>query len=515
MILPVTPSPSGTEAPATEQHFRTDHLLRNLRGRAVSASLITAAAQTGKLLLSIVSAVVLARLLTPADFGLVSMVAVVGTFLRILKDAGLSTATVQQENITHAQVSNLFWINVALSAFMGLFVAALSPAFAWFYRDPRLVSVTLAFSITFGISGAVVQHQALLKRQMRFKAIAFVDITSASLGLLVGIAMAYSGCAYWSLVGMQFATTLIELVLTLSVCAWRPQRPTRGSKTRPLLRFGASLTFASLLSLLARGSDILLIGRFYGADAVGVYSRGLALLLRPVEQMIGPIEAVFTPILSRLQDDPSRYRRTFLQAYGAVALVSFPAAALLMALSRPLVIVLLGPKWEQVVPVFGWFTVAGLVLPLYCLGMCLLTAQGRGRDIVIMGLIFSVTTIGSIIFGLQFGPVGVASALSCAILLIRLPVQNYLVGRRGPVSTADLWAVLLRYLPNCVIVFGVAYLGGRLLPSNSAPVLQLCFCALLGVIASVLLTLAVPSQRREALGVWELLKPSALRLFKS
>ena len=505
------PAPSKNEQDGCDRHFRTDHLLGDLRKRAVSGTLVTTAAQASKFGLHLISAVVMARLLTPEDFGLVAMVTTVTGFLLIFKDAGLSTATVQRAEITHAQVSNLFWINVGVSAALSLIVAALAPVVAWFYRDPRLVAVTLALASAFAVSGAVVQHQALLNRQLRFKAIALIDISSVTIGLLVGIVMACMKLKYWSLVGMQLSIGLAELVLTLWTSGWRPQRPTRGTGTVSLLRFGASLTVASVFRRIASVSDNLLVGRWYGADAVGLYSRAAVLFMRPVEQLVMPLEAVFTPVLSRLQGDPARYRRTFLQVYGAVALLSFPAAGLFLALSRPLVLVLLGPKWEQVVPIFAWFTIAALYFPLYYAVMWLLNTQGRGKDIMTAGLILSIATLASVIAGLPFGPVGVAAALSCVGLLVRLPVQFYIVGRRGPVTTADLWAVALKYLPNWGVVLGVTYLTRRVLPADCSLVLQLCICASTGILAGIVLMLGLPWQRREVLRLCDLLKPLILR----
>lgn len=514
-LLRVSPQNSATpEVSANDQHLRTDHLLGDLRQRALSGGVITSVAQAIKLALSLISAVVLARLLMPADFGLVAMVTTITGFLLVFKDAGLSTATIQKSEITQAQVSNLFWMNVGISAGLSLLVAALSPAIAWFYREPRLVAVTLALAGTFAVSGSVVQHQALLNRQLRFKAIAMIDVGSACLGLLVGIAMAWLHFRYWSLVGMQLSTSLTELVLTLWISGWSPQRPTRNTGTWALLRFGASLTVASVLRRLAGGMDGLLIGRRYGADSVGLYTRAAVLLVRPLSQLTGPFEAVFTPILSRLQSDRERYRRTFMQAYGAVALLWFPTTGLLMALSRPLVLVLLGPKWEQVIPIFAWLTVGGLFLPLYCVVMCLLNTQGRGKDIMATGLIFSIALVASFVAGLPFGPVGIAAGTACFGLLVRLPVQNYIVGRKGPVSTADLWTVPLKYFPNFLIVLVLTWLLLKALPLDLRPILQLCICTPVGIVAGILITLGVPSQRREALRLWEMVKPVVLRLLE-
>src|SRR5439155_16698701 len=145
-----------------------------LKGRTIASGAVTLSAQGCKFLLNLVSTMVLARLLTPRDFGLFAMVATITGFLRVFKDAGLSVATVQRERITHAQVSNLFWINVVVSALSAFILAGLAPVIARFYHNPRVVSVTVLLSATFLISGSTVQHQALLKRQMRFKALAVV-----------------------------------------------------------------------------------------------------------------------------------------------------------------------------------------------------------------------------------------------------------------------------------------------------------------------------------------------------
>src|SRR3984893_14699341 len=188
-----------------QEHFRTDHLLANLKGHTISSGAVTMSSQGAKFLLSLVSTMILARLLTPRDFGLVAMVITVTSFLRVFKDAGLSIATVQRERITHAQVSNLFWINVAVSALCTVIVAASAPVIAWFYHNPRLIGITLLLSVTFLISGSTVQHQALLKRQMRFKALALIEVSSMGVGVLVGVVMALCGYSYWSLVGSSLS----------------------------------------------------------------------------------------------------------------------------------------------------------------------------------------------------------------------------------------------------------------------------------------------------------------------
>src|SRR5207249_1038462 len=149
---------------------------------------------------------------------------------------------------------------------------------------------------------------------------------------------------------------------------------------RHLLSFGANITVGSLMNSLARGADNLLIGRFFGAAAVGLYSRASILLMRPLQQFTVPINAVLVPVLSRVQTQPERYRRTFLRVYEAMALVSFLSTSLLLALARPLTLVVLGSKWEQAAPIFAGFTIAALCVPLAAASTWLFQTQGRGKD---------------------------------------------------------------------------------------------------------------------------------------
>src|SRR6266700_3932222 len=408
-----------------EQHFKTDHLLPNLKRHTISSGAVTISAQGAKFLLNVASTMILARLLLPWDFGLVAMVTTVTGFLRVFKDAGLSVATVQREKITHAQVSNLFWINVAVSFLSSLIVAVSAPVIAWFYRDSRLISITLLLSITFIISGATVQHRALLNRQMRFKALALIEVGSMAVGVLVGVAMALEGCRYWALVGSNLSMEIAGLLLTWS--------------------------------------------------------------------------------LSRLQFYPQRYRSTFLRLFDATALTSFAFTGLFLALARPITLVFLGPKWEQAAVVFGGLTVAALCVPLGNVCTWLFFSQGRGRDTLIAFSLNACVMILSFIAGLPYGPVGVAIAFSASSLLIRMPILYSIIGRRGPVRTADLWRVFFRHLPVWVVIFVATWLT-RSMVADLRPLTQLLICAPVGALIGGAYICAFRPQRQVAIHLLDSLR---------
>jgi O-antigen/teichoic acid export membrane protein len=490
--VPCVTSPAAS---ASEQHFATAHLLVNLRQRTISSALVTFAAQGAKFFVNLAYIMVLARLLVPHDFGLVAMVTTVMGFLRIFQDVGLSTATVQRQDITHVEVSNLFWVNVAVGGVITLLVAASAPAVALFYREPPLVGITLVLSITFLLASLTVQQIALLNRQMRFGVIAMIDVVSMLAGYLTGIGMALREYGYWALVGAIVTQVAIKLVLTWSVSQWWPRLPSRNAQTWHLLSFGANITAGNLMYALARGADNLLIGRFFGAAAVGLYSRASILLMRPLQQFINPINAVLIPALSRIQGHDDRYRRTFLQMFEAIALMSFLFTGLFLALSYPLTLVVLGPKWEAAAVIFAGFTIAALSYPLTTVSTWLFASQGRGKDWVLTSSIVSTVTLCSFLVGLLFGPVGVAISYSASCVLIELPFVYYIAGRRGPVSRKDLWIGCLRHLPVWGVVAGTAWLA-RTFVLEANPWMQLFLCIPVALLAgAIYIGVATPSRR--------------------
>jgi O-antigen/teichoic acid export membrane protein len=490
-----TVSSASSPAATASEHFATDHLLTNLKQRTISSGLVTAAAQGAQFILNLAYIMVLARLLLPQDFGLVAMVTTVMGFLRIFQDAGLSTATVQRQQITHAQVSNLFWVNVTVGSVITLLVAALAPAVAWFYREPRLIGITLVLSVTFLLASSAVQHVALLNRQMRFGVIAVIDVVSMLAGYLTGIAMALWKCGYWALVFANVLQVAIKLVLAWSISRWRPQLPSRNTQTRRLLSFGANLTAGTLMYSLARGADSLLIGRFFGAAAVGLYSRGSVLLIRPLERFMAPIDAVLIPALSLIQNQPDRYRRTFLQVFETIALISFLFTGLFLALSYPLTLAVLGPKWEAAAVIFASFTMAALAYPLAGAATWLFASQGRGKDWVLTSSIISSVALCSFLVGLSFGPAGVAISYSAACILIELPVVYYIAARQGPVSKKDLWLGSLRHLPVWGVVCITAWLT-RTFVLDANPWMQLLLCSPVALLAgAAYIGLSAPSRR--------------------
>src|ERR1700733_14789792 len=211
-----------------------------------------------------VATVVLARLLTPADFGLVAMVTAITGLAQGFADLGLSEATIQHPEINHNQVSTLFWINVAIGLALTLIAVALAPLLAWFYREPRLRDITFLISLTFLIGGLRVQHDALLRRQMRFSSLAIRDIASYVVAVPVAILLAWRGACYWALVAMPLILNLSQMTLSWLMVRWVPGLPRRDAKVRSLIAFGGNIAASYLIFNLNNNADNVLIGWYWG-----------------------------------------------------------------------------------------------------------------------------------------------------------------------------------------------------------------------------------------------------------
>jgi PST family polysaccharide transporter len=487
-----------------DRHFRTDHLKADLSGRTARGGTIMIVSQGMKFLINMASAVILARLLTPQDYGLIAMVAVVVNFSYPFRNLGLSAATMQRAEINNKQVSNLFWVNVGLSVAAMLVTGAVAPAIAWFFGEPRLVWITLALAGGFIFGGLTVQHEALLKRQMRFISIAANEISSMLIGTTVAISLAWKGFGYWALVWSQLAIGASYAIGVWLVCRWRPRLPARNSGVRSMLAFGRNLTGFNVLNYVARNIDNLLIGRYWGAQQLGVYARAYQLLLLPLDQIIAPIDGVAVSALSRLADNPDRYRQAYLRMLEKLAMLTMPAMALMIITSDWLVRVMLGPQWLETGRIFALLGIIGLVEPVSSTMGWLLISQGRTHHILQWGLIDATVSIVSIIAGLPWGAVGVAGSYALVGLCIRKPFQFWFVNRVGPVRTSEFYRAIIPSVCASLAVMFVVFCFRRWSGLTSA-VQGLIVSLALGIGAAFLSFYILPRGRAALRDVRDLL----------
>lgn len=438
-----------------DQYFRTDDLREGVAGRAIRGGAFTVGSQASQFIIGLLATMVMARLLTPRDYGLIGMVTVVTGFLTIFKDIGLSRVTIQRNVLTHDEASSLFWINGAVGVVIALLTAAIAPLIARFYGEPRLTNITIALASGFLVSGFSVQHLALLRRRMRFGILAVNDVFSVTLSSIVGITMAYEQMSYWAIVGNQLTFTISGALLAWTVCRWRPSLPKRSTPVREMLAFGGNITGFTVLNYFSRNTDDLLIGRFWGSQQLGLYAKAYQLLLFPLNQINLPVGGVAVPTLSRLVDEPERYRAAFARTLDKIVLITMPLVVFLMVTSDWLIAVVLGAQWVGAAKIFMWLAIAGFVQPIGYTTGWLFTSQNRTGELLRWGVMSSFLAVGSIAAGVHWGAEGVAKSYGLTSALITTPLNLWWVGRRGPVRTLDFYKTSAPFAISAIIA-GIA-----------------------------------------------------------
>jgi O-antigen/teichoic acid export membrane protein len=469
-------------------HSRLSGELHNLKGKAIWSGIVKLLSQTATSILRLCYLAVLARLLSPNDFGLVAMVLVITGIFDLFTTAGLSSATIQKAEVSNQQVSNLFWINVLVGTTLALLCAASASFMAEFYREPSLFWITVAMASGFVFNALGVQHSALLQRDMRYVTLSVLDTLSQGGSILLGIAMAFAGYGYWALVAAAVAGPAIHTTGCWLATGWLPDRPRAGAGIRSMLHFGGTITLNSLTVYIGYNAEKVLLGRFWGADTLGLYTRAVQLINLPVSMTNAAIGGVFFSALSRLQEDPVRLRAFFLKGYSLVMAVTMPATIFSALFADDIIAVVLGPNWMQAATIFRLMTptilVFGIINPL----SWLLLSVGLQRRSLHVGLVLAPLVFASYAIGLPYGPVGVAFCYSAAMTLWLLPHLVWCL-HGTMISVMDLARTIAGPFLSGIVAAAGAYELQRRFGEDLTPVLRLALggATMAGIYAAVLL----------------------------
>lgn len=475
----------------------TEHLQQDLTRRSLRGGLIAFGSQAVRFTAQFGGTILLARLLTPHAFGLVAMIAALSVLLDMVKELGLSAATIQRPVITQRQVSTLFWINTGFACLLALALVLAAPAIARFYEEPDLVGITRWLALGFVVSGLTVQHWALLRRQMRFTTIAVIETGAELAALVLAVICALKGAGYWALVVQRVSGPVITMTASWLLCPWRPGLPVRDPEIGKMLNFGGSVVTFNVLAGAARSLDQVLIGWLWGPVILGFYERASRLVLVPINNLNAPLYAVAMPALSRLEGQPERYRNAFLLVFEKFAMVTMPPAALAAVTADWVVGLLFGPQWHEAAPFVASFCAAAITLPAMLSIALLYLSQNRGGDMLRAGLADTAAVVVAVLAGLPFGAVGIAMAYAVAGLILRLPLAIWLGGRRGPVTSRDLAVALLPSLATAGAVAGsVAALRHTGWLAATEPLTGLVLGLAVALPVAFTIFLAIPRSRR-------------------
>lgn len=429
------------------------------------------ASQGGQQVTQLLTMIVLARLLVPADFGLLGMATVVIGFVSVFKDLGTAAAVIQAREPTDRLLSSVFWANVTFGCLGAGFLMLIAPLVATFYHHPRMTALLRVLALNFAISGLSILQQALFERKLHFRALARVEMTGVLAGAIVGITYASAGGGVWALVAQSITSTgCISLMLWL-LSDWRPRMLFCWAELRRVARFSLNLTGFNVFNYVVRNADYLLIGRFLGATPLGIYTLAYRIMLYPLQSVTTVIGRVMFPVYSKLQDDDERFRTAYIGTAGIIAVITFPLMIGVCVLADPFIHSVFGTKWMAAVPVIRILAPIGMAQSIVATVGAIYQAKGRTDTLFRWGVFTGILSVGAFMIGLHWGVIGVATAYAILSALLVLP--NFIIPFRFiNLRLRQIGVVLMRpVVASLVMAVGLLLLRAAIARSPHAVVL--------------------------------------------
>ena len=429
-------------------------------------------------------AILLARALTPQDYGEIGMAAVFVTLVLIFSDMAFGAALIQRPEISEEDKSTIFWLTTTVGALLTVGGYFAAPAIARFYGEPGVTTIFRVLSVTFVIMALGATHEALLTRAMDFRGLELRQIGAVTAGAITAVVGVVLGWGLWAVVAQQIAIAVASTLLMWSCTGWWPRFCVSRSSLRKMAGFSGNVFGTRLLFYADRNVDNLLIGRFLGAGALGLYAVAYNLMLVPLERIAGPLQQVFYPAVARLQAQPERMARAWIRATRLIGAITTPAMLGVMVTAPDLVSVVLGNKWAGAVPVVQVLAWVGLHQSLARLNSSVLQAVNRTELMLRYAIVTVIVDVIAFVLGAHWGILGIAVAYAITTTLIA-PLYFHLTA-----STVGLTAFgFLRELSGIMqasVLTGLVALGTReaLLAVGAGPAARLVLVAAVGTIVT-------------------------------
>lgn len=407
--------------------------------------------------LGLISTIVLARLLVPADFGIVAMAMAVAAGLELLTLFGFDAALVQRKEISRDHYDSAWTLNLLLGVGLTVALAAIAAPVAEFYREPRLEAVMYILGAKYIIDNATNPGIVDFRRNINFRPEFVIQVGPKLAGILITIPTAFLLRDYRALLAGMLVSSAATFVLSYVMHPHRPRWCL--SEARVLYRFSRWLLLNNFVGFLRNRSADLIIGRALGPASLGIFSIAYEVSNLPSTEMVAPINRVLFPGYVQLADDLNRLRSAFRATLGLIALIILPASIGLAAVSDPLVRVMLGDKWLDTIPIISLLALAGASNVLQTNTGSLLNALGQPRMILLTGVIQVALLIPMLLFAtFRFGLVGTAWAILAHAVVLGLPTTYWIVFRTTPVRIGDVIEVCWRPVVACAVMYGAVHI---------------------------------------------------------
>lgn len=436
------------------------------------------ATETTRLIIS----VVLARLLAPQDFGLLSMASVVTGFVMIFQYMGSSAIVIQRKDLTVSLTNSLFVLNVIASLILSLALIGAAPWLAGLYHEPQLVPIIQILGISFVVTAVGTVPGSLLNRNMQFDKLARAALYSTVLQGVVAVFMALMGFGVWALVISSVLSSILSTVYLWTAAKWKPTLVFDWPEFKGILGFSLNLTGLNLVDYTSKDVDKFLLGRYLGEAALGFYTMAYRFTLYPPAAITPVLSRVLFPTFSKIQDDYAQMRTIYLRSIGAITFITLPLIVGIMVVANPFVEVVLGNKWMHSVAVMIWLAPIGIFHALSTPAAHVMLAKGKAAWLFHLSLFTGLGTIGAFLYGMQWGLIGAAIAYS----IITLPLtaaRFWLASKLLQMGFGAVARTLWPYVASS-FVMAVAIYGARLglMVLGLGPLVQICVAIPLGAL---------------------------------
>ena len=403
-------------------------------------------------------AIIVARLLTPGEYGLAMLALVFASLVLVFSDLALGAALVQRKRITERDRSTAFWITIGAGVSFTVIGVALSGPVASLYREPAAQPLLAALSASFLLTALGATQQSLLLRDMQFRRLEGMTVLGALAGTIAAVVLALLDTGAWAVIGQTLATAAFTSLLLWRASSWRPKLIFSKASARDLGGFSSYLIGHRLMYYLHQNADRFLIGRFLSTSALGAYAVAYNVILQPASRIAAPVQRVLSPAFSRMQDDPERIAALWARAARLVGAIAIPGLAGLVVVAADFVPVVLGSQWEEAVPVIQLLALVGAVQAVQAINVDILIARDRTKTLFRYSMFFCTAHVIAFSIGLQWGIVGVAAAFAISSLLVE-PVLTVLCARAIGVSPwifpRALWGVVQATGGMCAVLLGL------------------------------------------------------------
>jgi O-antigen/teichoic acid export membrane protein len=405
----------------------------DLRGRVLRGLAWTGGSQVALQLVRMAVALLVARLLSPTQYGLAAAALVFTSLVLVFSDLAIGAALVQRKTLTDDDRDTAFWVTIASGVLFTAIGVALSGPVALLYHQPSMRPLLEVLSLSFIVTSLGATQQSLLVRDMQFRRSETVNVLGTFAGGLTAVTLALAGTGTWAIIGQQLAVAACTTAMLWRAAAWRPRMRFSRASLRYLTGFGAPLVGHRLLFYVHQNADNFLIGRFVGPAALGVYAIAYNVMLVPASRIGGPLQRVFAPAFARLQDQPERIAETWSRATRLLAVLTVPALGGVVVVAPDLIHVLLTDRYAAAAPLIQVLAWVGILQSLQSLNIDILMARNRTRTILRYSIGFTTAHVCSFVIGLHWGAIGVAAGYAISSTFVE-PVLTVLTARALGVS---------------------------------------------------------------------------------